>query len=292
MSGAGNAPFKSGWAFRQGIWSPLIVVRKHLRFGDSDGAEGTSWADFWFEAAAGGQTAESAAPLTGAGAITANGRKETSSAAPLTGAGNVIALGRKESQGSAPLSGAGALTANGQKQGQSGASLTTTGNVTASGSAALATPEGKSGAARLAASSSWNVNRVSDMLASVRQLLGRVEIEAKKPKAGQGKIEIPKAIAATVATKKPAKPAIDFVPVRVSLADLDASRLVSELRALEARLDRLDKRLAEPAPKRAIDPIDEDEYAALILLGMPAPKLPRHGIAIDDDDLAAILLAA
>jgi len=73
-------------------------------------------------------------------------------------------------------------------------------------------------------------------------------------------------------------------------------RLLTELRAIEARLEQLDRRLSEPQPKRTrldiVKPDEDDETAALILLGMPVPKQPRKGIAIDDDDLAALLLAA
>lgn len=128
---------------------------------------------------------------------------------------------------------------------------------------------------------------------------GRVEKEAEKPKAEQEKIEVPKElieVAAIVAPKKPKTPAIDFIPVRVSLADLDATRLLAELRAMEARLEKLDRRLSDPKPKpvriNIVKATDDDDDAALILLGMPVPKQPRKGIAIDDDDLAALLLAA
>ncbi len=159
----------------------------------------------------------------------------------------------------------------------------------------------QSGTRRLAASvsASWNVDRISAMLGSVRQLLGRVEKEVEKPKAEQEKIEVPKElieVAAIVAPKKPKTPAIDFIPVRVSLADLDATRLLAELRAMEARLEKLDRRLSDPKPKpvriNIVKATDDDDDAALILLGMPVPKQPRKGIAIDDDDLAALLLAA
>lgn len=166
---------------------------------------------------------------------------------------------------------------------------------------ATSTSTSRSGVSRLEASvsASWNVDRISAMLGSVRQLLGRVEKEVEKPKAEQEKIEVPKElieVAAIVAPKKPKTPAVDFIPVRVSLADLDATRLLAELRAMEARLEKLDRRLSDPKPKpvriNIVKATDDDDDAALILLGMPTPKQPRKGIAIDDDDLAALLLAA
>lgn len=65
---------------------------------------------------------------------------------------------------------------------------------------------------------------------------------------------------------------------------------------MEARLEKLDRRLSDPKPKpvriNIVKATDDDDDAALILLGMPVPKQPRKGIAIDDDDLAALLLAA
>lgn len=157
----------------------------------------------------------------------------------------------------------------------------------------------QSGVRRSAARYSWNADRISAMLGSVRLLLGHVEKEAEKPKAEQvKKLEIPQElieVAAIVAPPKPATPAIDFIPVRVSLADLDASRLLSELRLIEARLERLDRRVSDPIRRprlNVIKPDADEDDAALILLGMPTPKRQGNGITIDDDDLAALLLAA
>lgn len=145
----------------------------------------------------------------------------------------------------------------------------------------------------------WNADRISAMLGSVRLLMGHVEKEAEKPKAEQAKkIEVPQElieVAAIVAPPKPATPAIDFIPARVSLADLDASRLLSELRLIEARLERLDRRVSDPIRRprlNVIKPDADEDDAALILLGMPTPKRQGNGITIDDDDLAALLLAA
>lgn len=159
---------------------------------------------------------------------------------------------------------------------------------------------GRSGAQRLAyaRSYSWNADRISLMLGSVRQLLGCVEKEAKKPSDERVKVEVPpEIIEAVVAETKPApKQTLDFIPtVRVSLADIDATSLVAELKTLEARLERLAK-IKRPSPRLVpIVPAGEDEAedaVALALLGIPVERKPQKGVAVDDDELAALLLAA
>jgi hypothetical protein len=137
------------------------------------------------------------------------------------------------------------------------------------------------------------------MLGSVRQLLGCVEKEAKKPVEERAKVEVPPEIVEAVAaeTKPAPKQTLDFIPtVRVSLADIDATDLVAELKALEARLERLAKikrpqlRLAPIVPPATED--EAEEALALALLGIPIERKPAKGVAVDDDELAALLLAA
>lgn len=160
---------------------------------------------------------------------------------------------------------------------------------------------GRSGAQRLAyaRSYSWNADRISMMLGSVRNLLGCVEKEAKKPVEERAKIDVPPEIVEAVVTEtKPApKQTLDFIPtVRVSLSDIDATALVAELKTLEARLERLSK-LKRPSPRLVpLAPLaeqeDAEEAVALALLGIPVERKPGKGVAVDDDELAALLLAA
>ena len=161
-------------------------------------------------------------------------------------------------------------------------------------SVATAPSTTQSGVRRLEASvkHSWNIDRVSEMLGSVRLLLGHVEKEAAKPE--PKKVEIPPILveaATVVAPKKKKTQTLDFIPViRVSLADLDTTALLSELRSIEARLERLKRLEQAKAAKREAE--QDDDNAAFILLGIPSPKKPPQGIDIHDDDLAALLLAA
>lgn len=160
---------------------------------------------------------------------------------------------------------------------------------------------GRSGAQRLAYARSyaWNADRISLMLGSVRQLLGCVEKEAKKPVEERAKVDVPPEIIEAVVTEtKPApKQTLDFIPtVRVSLADIDATDLVAELKTLEARLERLAK-IKRPSPRLVpiVPPAGEDEAeeaVALALLDIPVERKPGKGVSVDDDELAALLLAA
>ena len=167
-------------------------------------------------------------------------------------------------------------------------------------SGTLSTPSvGRSGVQRLAyaRSYSWNADRISLMLGSVRQLLGCVEKEAKKPVEERAKVEVPPEIIEAVVTEtKPApKQTLDFIPtVRVSLADIDATNLVAELKALEARLQRLAK-IKRPSPRLVPIAPGEDEAedaVVLALLDIPVERKPGKGVSVDDDELAALLLAA
>lgn len=153
---------------------------------------------------------------------------------------------------------------------------------------------GRSGVRRLASSRaySWNADRISAMLLSVRSLMGQVETAAKQPEsATPARIEIPEELA-EVALSTAAKPQrIDFIPTSVPLAAMNAASLLGELKSIEARLEALE-RAAIAREDQGVD----DEDAALILLGMPRrPTRAASGrvaASADDDDIAMILLAA
>ena len=90
----------------------------------------------------GGLAKSGAAPLTGVGAVTANGQKNALSAAPMSGAGAITANGGKASLSAAPLTGAGNIIAFTRKEAQSSAPLSGVGNIIAAGEAGASAPSG------------------------------------------------------------------------------------------------------------------------------------------------------
>jgi len=81
-------------------------------------------------------SASGSAPVSGVGAITANGRKQGQSAAPVSAVGAITATGFKAASGAAPMSGVGAITAGGSKSASGSAPVEGVGVVTATGSQA------------------------------------------------------------------------------------------------------------------------------------------------------------
>lgn len=141
----------------------------------------------------------------------------------------------------------------------------------------------RSGASRLAAHKSWRPESIAALLGSVRALMGQVAQAAKQDAPAP---DVPEVLAKAATHVAPRPQTLAFIPSRAisgrALSGLEAPALLAELQRIAARLERLER-----------IPGEEDEDAALVLLGMPpVNRTPRAPWKKEDDDMAVFLLAA